>query len=132
MSKRPETTTRLGGPGTTGHSWDGIEEFNNPLPRWWLWIFYATIVWALIYSVAYPAWPLLTRATPGVLGHSTRADVAAEIAHGLMQWTHGGLFFALGVEVEHADGAGGRGVGRDGGEKNKEQGFHGQWCGSLA
>ena len=80
MSKRPETTTRLGDPGTTGHSWDGIEEFNNPLPRWWLWIFYATIVWALIYSVAYPAWPLLTRATPGVLGHSTRADVAAEIA----------------------------------------------------
>lgn len=80
MSKRPETTTRSGDPGTTGHSWDGIEEFNNPLPRWWLWIFYATIVWALIYSVAYPAWPLLTRATPGVLGHSTRADVAAEIA----------------------------------------------------
>ncbi|MGA1208855.1 MAG: cbb3-type cytochrome c oxidase N-terminal domain-containing protein, partial [Gemmobacter sp.] len=80
MSKRPETTTRPGDPGTTGHSWDGIEEFNNPLPRWWLWIFYATIVWALIYSVAYPAWPLLTRATPGVLGHSTRADVAAEIA----------------------------------------------------
>ena len=80
MSKRPATTTRPGDPGTTGHSWDGIEEFNNPLPRWWLWIFYATIIWAVIYSVAYPAWPLLTRATPGVLGHSTRADVAAEIA----------------------------------------------------
>lgn len=80
MSNCPETTTRPGDPGTTGHSWDGIEEFNNPLPRWWLWIFYATIIWAVIYSVAYPAWPLLTRATPGVLGHSTRADVAAEIA----------------------------------------------------
>lgn len=65
--------------GTTGHSWDGIEELNNPLPRWWLWTFYACIVWALLYTVAYPAWPGLTKATPGLLGHSTRADVAAEI-----------------------------------------------------
>ena len=64
---------------TTGHEWDGIEEFNNPLPRWWLWTFYATIVWALIYMVLYPAWPLVTRATPGLLGFSTRANVAAEI-----------------------------------------------------
>lgn len=64
---------------TTGHSWDGIEEFNNPLPRWWLWTFYACILWALAYSVAYPAWPMLTKATPGLLGASTRADVAAEI-----------------------------------------------------
>ncbi len=64
---------------TTGHNWDGIEEFNNPLPRWWLWTFYACIIWALAYSVAYPAWPMLTKATPGLLGASTRADVAAEI-----------------------------------------------------
>ncbi|MBC7138087.1 MAG: cytochrome-c oxidase, cbb3-type subunit III [Defluviimonas sp.] len=66
--------------GTTGHSWDGIEELNNPLPRWWLWTFYATIIWALIYTIAYPAWPGLNRATPGLLGYSTRAEVAAEIA----------------------------------------------------
>ena len=65
---------------TTGHSWDGIEEYNNPLPRWWVWVFYATIVWGIGYTVAYPAWPLITGATPGVLGASTRADVAAEIA----------------------------------------------------
>jgi cytochrome c oxidase cbb3-type subunit III len=65
---------------TTGHSWDGIEELNNPLPRWWVWVFYATIVWGIGYTVAYPAWPLITGATPGVLGASTRADVAAEIA----------------------------------------------------
>jgi cytochrome c oxidase cbb3-type subunit III len=64
---------------TTGHAWDGIEEFNNPLPRWWVWVFYATIVWGVGYSVAYPAWPLISGATPGVLGASTRADVAAEI-----------------------------------------------------
>ena len=65
---------------TTGHSWDGIEEYNNPLPRWWVWVFYATIVWGIGYTVAYPAWPLLKEATPGLLGASTRADVAAEIA----------------------------------------------------
>lgn len=64
---------------TTGHSWDGIEEYNNPLPRWWLWTFYATIVYALIYMVLYPAWPLVKEATPGILGYSTRAEVAKEI-----------------------------------------------------
>ncbi|MFC2968462.1 cytochrome-c oxidase, cbb3-type subunit III [Acidimangrovimonas pyrenivorans] len=64
---------------TTGHSWDGIEEYNNPLPRWWLWTFYACIIWALIYSVLYPAWPLVKGATPGLLGWSTRGDVAKEI-----------------------------------------------------
>ena len=53
---------------------------NNPLPRWWVWVFYATIVWGIGYTVAYPAWPLITGATPGLLGASTRADVAAEIA----------------------------------------------------
>ena len=64
---------------TTGHSWDGIEEYNNPLPRWWLWTFYATVVWGLIYTVLYPAWPLVDRATGGILGWSQRAEVAAEI-----------------------------------------------------
>ena len=44
---------------TTGHSWDGdLQEFNNPLPRWWLWGFYATIVFAVIYWFIYPAWPV--------------------------------------------------------------------------
>lgn len=65
---------------TTGHSWDGIEEYNNPLPRWWVWVFYATIIWGIGYSVAYPAWPLIHGATPGLLGASTRADVEVEIA----------------------------------------------------
>ncbi|HPD92391.1 MAG: cytochrome-c oxidase, cbb3-type subunit III [Rhodobacter sp.] len=65
---------------TTGHSWDGIEEFDNPLPRWWLWIFYATILWSIVYWVLYPAWPMVSRATAGVLGYSSRADVDAEMA----------------------------------------------------
>ncbi|QYK41799.1 MAG: cytochrome-c oxidase, cbb3-type subunit III [Paracoccaceae bacterium] len=79
MSAHPKPPAKPGEVETTGHTWDGIEEYNNPLPRWWLYIFYATIVWGLGYTIAYPAWPLLTQATPGVLGHSTRADVAAEI-----------------------------------------------------
>jgi len=65
---------------TTGHQWDGIEELNNPLPRWWVWIFYATIIWGIGYMIAYPAWPLIREATPGVLGYSSRGAVAAEIA----------------------------------------------------
>lgn len=69
-----------GDPETTGHVWDGIEEFNNPLPRWWLWVLYLCIIWAIGYSVAYPAWPGIKAATPGLLGWSTRADVAEEIA----------------------------------------------------
>lgn len=77
MTDKP--TKKPGDVETTGHSWDGIEEFNNPLPRWWLWTFYATIFWGVLYTIAYPAWPLISGATPGVLGYSTRAEVAADI-----------------------------------------------------
>ena len=64
---------------TTGHEWDGIKELNNPLPRWWLWTFYACIIWALAYTVFYPAWPGITGATAGILGWSSRADLAKEV-----------------------------------------------------
>ncbi|MEP0960331.1 MAG: cytochrome-c oxidase, cbb3-type subunit III [Roseobacter sp.] len=69
-----------GDPKTTGHSWDGIEEFDNPMPRWWLWTFYVTIIWGVGYTLAYPAWPLVSSATSGLLGYSTRAEVVEEIA----------------------------------------------------
>ncbi|MBV2360295.1 cytochrome-c oxidase, cbb3-type subunit III [Thalassococcus sp. CAU 1522] len=65
---------------TTGHQWDGIKEYNKPLPKWWLWTFYITIVWGIGYTIAYPAWPGIKAATPGLLGYSTRAEVAADIA----------------------------------------------------
>ncbi|NIR59084.1 MAG: cytochrome-c oxidase, cbb3-type subunit III [Gammaproteobacteria bacterium] len=57
---------------TTGHSWDGdIQEYNNPLPRWWLWAFYATVVFAVIYWLIYPAWPVGAGYTKGPLGEIT-------------------------------------------------------------
>ena len=64
---------------TTGHEWDGIREYDNPLPRWWLWTFYITIIWGIGYTILYPAWPLINGATPGLLGYSSRAEVAADI-----------------------------------------------------
>ncbi len=36
---------------TTGHEWDGIRELDNPMPKWWLYTFYASIVWSLAYWV---------------------------------------------------------------------------------
>lgn len=78
--RTPQRAAKKPEPPTTGHEWDGIREFDNPMPRWWLWTFYITIIWAVIYMILYPAWPLVTRATGGVLGYSSRGDVAAEIA----------------------------------------------------
>jgi cytochrome c oxidase cbb3-type subunit 3 len=65
---------------TVGHEWDGIEELNTPLPRWWLWTFYATIVWSLGYVIVYPALPMLQQATEGVLGWTSRGQLADEMA----------------------------------------------------
>jgi cytochrome c oxidase, cbb3-type, subunit III len=66
----------LSGVETTGHEWDGIRELNNPMPRWWLLTFYATIIWTIGYTIAYPAWPLISSATKGVLGWSSRAQLS--------------------------------------------------------
>ena len=64
---------------TVGHEWDGIEELDTPMPRWWLWSLYATIVFAIGYMVLYPAWPLIDRATSGVWGWSSRAEFENEM-----------------------------------------------------
>jgi cytochrome c oxidase cbb3-type subunit III len=64
---------------TTGHEWDGIKELNKPLPRWWLYSYYACVVWAIGYMIVYPAWPTLTSYTPGIIGYSQRAVVAGEV-----------------------------------------------------
>ncbi|AZN98228.1 MULTISPECIES: cytochrome-c oxidase, cbb3-type subunit III [Mesorhizobium] len=75
-----EHIDEVSGVSTTGHEWDGIRELNNPLPRWWVITFYVTIAWALVYTTAYPAWPMLTSATKGMLGYSSRKDVKNDLA----------------------------------------------------
>jgi cytochrome c oxidase cbb3-type subunit 3 len=72
--KIDETT----GTPTVGHEWDGIEELDTPMPRWWLWTFYITIVFSIGYVVVYPAIPLLDRGTAGTFGWSSRGELARE------------------------------------------------------
>jgi cytochrome c oxidase cbb3-type subunit 3 len=69
----------ISGTETTGHEWDGLKELDTPLPRWWLYIFYATIAASVIYWVLMPAWPLANGYTKGLLGWSDRSNVAAEV-----------------------------------------------------
>ena len=68
------------GTATTGHDWDGIQELNTPLPRWWLWTFYVTIVFSVGYWVVYPTWPLLANATQGISGWHARDAVVEDLA----------------------------------------------------
>lgn len=57
----------LTGAETTGHVWDdNLQEFNNPLPRWWIWTFYATVIFSVVYWVVYPSWPVADDYTKGV------------------------------------------------------------------
>lgn len=66
---------------TTGHVWDGdIKELNKPLPRWWLYVFYACIAWAIGYWILYPSWPVGDGYLKGTLGYSQRVAVADDIA----------------------------------------------------
>ncbi|HVY87959.1 MAG TPA: cytochrome-c oxidase, cbb3-type subunit III [Hyphomonadaceae bacterium] len=77
----PEVDTHSGVE-TTGHEWDGIKELNNPLPRWWRFIFWGTVVFSIVYWVLMPAWPALPGFqgyTRGVLGQSDRVNVAADM-----------------------------------------------------
>lgn len=78
MAKKPADKTA--DVGTTGHEWDGIEELNKPLPKWWLYVWYVSIIWAFGYWVLYPAWPMLSSYTKGYLGYSTRESVAQDLA----------------------------------------------------
>ncbi len=67
------------GTATTGHDWDGIKELNTPLPKWWLYILYATMIWAFGYWIVYPAIPLPGGHTSGLLGWSSRGAVTADL-----------------------------------------------------
>lgn len=69
----------VSGRDTTGHEWDGIKELNTPLPTWWVYTFYACIVFAVVYSVLYPSWPWLGSHTTGLLGHTNRAELTQSL-----------------------------------------------------
>lgn len=68
------------GHATTGHEWDGLKELNRPLPKWWLYVMYATIVWAAVWMVLYPSWPGIHGYFHGTLGYSQRDKVDADVA----------------------------------------------------
>lgn len=81
---------QITGTETTQHEWDGIKELNTPLPKWWLWTFYGTVIWGLGYTIFFPAWPGIENATAGVLGYSTRGaahEAIAEAAAAQSKWT---------------------------------------------
>jgi cytochrome c oxidase cbb3-type subunit 3 len=80
MAQQTREIDAVTGTETTGHEWDGIRELNTPLPRWWLWLFYATIIWSVGYWLVYPSWPLLTTYTQGAFGWNSRAALAEDLA----------------------------------------------------
>ncbi|WP_033919637.1 cytochrome-c oxidase, cbb3-type subunit III [Sphingomonas sp. 37zxx] len=80
MAERSRIDDKTGTP-TVGHEWDGIEELDTPMPRWWLWTLYASIVFAIGYAIAYPAVPMLNSATKGVLGWSSQGELDRDIAN---------------------------------------------------
>ncbi len=67
-SKKHVDIDVVSGVETTGHEWDGIKELNVPAPRWWLLVFFVTIVWSVGYWVVYPAWPTISGNTKGTAG----------------------------------------------------------------
>ena len=65
----------IGAASTTGHVWDeDLAEYNNPVPRWWMWLFYLTIAFSLAYLVLYPGLGKI----PGVLGWTSAGAYANE------------------------------------------------------
>lgn len=73
--------------GTTGHEWDeDLAEYNNPLPKWWMWLFWITIVFSLLYLVLYPG----MGSFKGILGWTSTGQYQAEQA--TAEATYGPVF----------------------------------------
>ncbi|WP_409432639.1 cytochrome-c oxidase, cbb3-type subunit III [Litorimonas sp. RW-G-Af-16] len=79
MSDGNKNIDEISGTETTGHEWDGIEELNTPMPRWWLGLFYLCILWAIGYAILMPSIPFLNSHFKGLLGYSDRAAVAMDV-----------------------------------------------------
>ena len=74
--KRIDTPTETE---TVGHEWDGIEELDTPMPRWWVITFWITIAWGVAYMALYPAIPLVNSATQGIWDWSSRGQFEQEM-----------------------------------------------------
>lgn len=91
------TNQKSGGAASTGHSWDGIEELTNPVPRWWIWSFYFTVVICIIYWIVYPAWPVGKGFTTGTFNDITYNVVdknTGEAKEVTTHWNTRALFMA--------------------------------------
>ncbi|MBD3669892.1 MAG: cytochrome-c oxidase, cbb3-type subunit III [Gammaproteobacteria bacterium] len=86
---------------TTGHAWDGdLQEFNNPLPRWWVWAFYATVIFAIVYWIIYPSWPMGGSYLKGVMNTITyENDKGEEVT------THWNTRALLAYDMKNSDAA---------------------------
>jgi cytochrome c oxidase cbb3-type subunit III len=67
------------GTDTTGHEWDGLKELNTPLPKWWIYTLWATVVWAFAWFLLYPSVPWVNGYFHGLLGYSQRTAVNADV-----------------------------------------------------
>jgi cytochrome c oxidase cbb3-type subunit 3 len=69
------TKVKASGDNTTGHTWDeDLQEMNNPLPRWWVYLFIVTVIFAFMYGALYPTFGKF----PGLLGWSSTGAHQAE------------------------------------------------------
>jgi cytochrome c oxidase cbb3-type subunit 3 len=68
------------GQDTTGHEWDGIKELNTPLPKWWLYVLYATIAWSVLWWILFPSWPWGGTYFPGLTGANQRVEHEVRMA----------------------------------------------------
>lgn len=69
-------TDSVSGTATTGHEWDGIRELDTPLPSWWIYTFYVTIAFAIVWCLLYPPLPWFG----GLLGHTERSELTKTMA----------------------------------------------------
>lgn len=70
----------VSGTPTTGHEWDGIKELDTPMPRWWVWTFYACILFSVIWWVLFPSWPTLSDHWKGVIKTTDRTELVDDLA----------------------------------------------------
>lgn len=96
-----------GAKNTTGHVWDDdLQELTNPLPQWWLWTFYLTIVFSIVYWVMYPAWPIGKSYTTGVPGANTIKYTAKKVDGTTVEKeTHWNMRSRLMAEMNEAEAA---------------------------